>query len=59
MGAKRKPPAELWREAGGDREEYKRLMIEHGWLVPRKPGEESKPLPCGWDPYRKRDGQDR
>lgn len=35
---------DLWHQAGGDREEYRRLMIEHGYLI-EGPAE---PLPCGW-----------
>ena len=43
----------LWKQAGGetpafDRDEYVRLMIEHGLLIPLKPGEKAEPLPCGW-----------
>ena len=37
-------PHELWRQAGGDPQEYRRLMREHGHLVPGTP----QPLPCGW-----------
>jgi YspA, cpYpsA-related SLOG family len=37
-------PFELWQQAGGNPEEYRRLMREHGHLVPGKP----EPLPCGW-----------
>jgi hypothetical protein len=39
---------ELWEQAGGDGDEYRRLMIEHGLLIPLKPGEKAEPLPCGW-----------
>jgi hypothetical protein len=37
-------PLELWEQAGEDAEEYRRLMREHGHLVPGTP----QPLPCGW-----------
>jgi hypothetical protein len=46
-------PYDLWRQAGGetdafDKAEYRRLLIEHGILVPLAPGEKAEPLPCGW-----------
>jgi hypothetical protein len=35
-GCKQPPsPYELWEQVGGDRDEYRRLMIKHGHLVPR------------------------
>lgn len=42
---------ELWEQAGGETDaydpaEYRRLMVEHGLLVPGP----AKPLPCGWAP---------
>jgi hypothetical protein len=42
---------ELWHQAGGDGERYRRLMREHGHLL--SPGDEgyeegSRNLPCGW-----------
>jgi hypothetical protein len=40
----RPPPFELWQQAGEDPQEYRRLMRQHGHLVPGKP----EPLPCGW-----------
>lgn len=40
----RPSPFELWQQAGGDAEEYRRLMREHGHLVPGTP----EALPCGW-----------
>lgn len=48
---------ELWKQAGGgtdrfDRDEYRRLMVEHGLLIPLAPGEKAEPLPCGW-PHRR------
>ncbi len=44
-----KPSAyDLWRQANGDSAEYRRLMVEHGLLIPLKPGEKAEPLPCGW-----------
>jgi hypothetical protein len=35
-------PAELWQEAGGDRDKYIELMVKHGHLIPgkRPPGED-------------------
>lgn len=51
--AERKPSAyDLWVQAKGDGAEYRRLMLEHGLLIPLKPGEVAEPLPCGW-PRRK------
>ena len=45
MGEAGRPsPCELWYQAGEDAEEYRRLMREHGHLVPGTP----QPLPCGW-----------
>lgn len=41
-------PFELWHQAGGDAVEYRRLMREHGHLVPGAP----EPLPCGWPAAR-------
>lgn len=41
-------PSELWQAAGGDGERYRALMLEHGYLIPLKPGEKREPLPCGW-----------
>ncbi len=46
-------PYDLWKQAGGEtddysRDEYRRLMFEHGHLQPLAPGEHAKPLPCGW-----------
>lgn len=43
----------LWKQAGGetdrfDRDEYRRLMVEHGLLIPLEPNEKAEPLPCGW-----------
>jgi hypothetical protein len=37
-------PAELWQQASGNPEEYRRLMRDHGHLVPGVP----ESLPCGW-----------
>jgi hypothetical protein len=39
---------ELYKQASGDRDEYRRLMVEHGYLIPLNPGEVAEPLPCGW-----------
>ena len=47
-------PFELWRQAGGDRERYRELLLEHGHLIPLKPGEKPEPLPCGWPHDRAR-----
>lgn len=44
-------PGELWQQAEGDRDEYRRLLWEHGLLVARQPGDKSPLLPCGW-PHR-------
>lgn len=44
----RPSPFELWRQAGGDRARYRKLLVEHGHLVPLEPGEKPEPLPCGW-----------
>lgn len=48
-------PAELWRQSINEcdtreaqRERYRELMIEHGHLIPRKPGDPPHALPCGW-----------
>lgn len=46
-------PAELWQQACGDRDEYMRLMREHGHVV--RPGDtgydpDAKGLACGWEP---------
>lgn len=41
-------PGELYEQADGDRERYRELMFEHGYLIPLKPGEKPEPLPCGW-----------
>ena len=42
---------ELWRQAGGDRERYRQLMREHGYLISGTP----TPLPCGWPPAEARE----
>lgn len=44
---------DLWIQAGGGTaeftpERYRELMIQHGLLVPLKPGEKAEPVPCGW-----------
>jgi hypothetical protein len=39
-------PVDLWNQANGDRDEYRRLLFDHGMLVPGK----AEPLPCGWTP---------
>jgi hypothetical protein len=39
-------PVDLWKQANGDRDEYRRLLFDHGMLVPGK----AEPLPCGWTP---------
>lgn len=44
-----KPSAyDLWVQADGDRERYRELLLEHGLLIPREPGDDSPLLPCGW-----------
>ena len=43
-------PYELWQQAGGDRDEYRRLLREHGHLIDREPGDDSQVFPCGWTP---------
>lgn len=53
---------DLWKQAGGgtpefSRERYRELMLEHGLLIPLKPGEKPEPLPCGW-PNNKRQESD-
>ncbi len=55
-------PGELWKRAGGgtpaySRERYRELMIEHGFMVPLKPGEKAEPLPCGWPRRRIADAE--
>jgi hypothetical protein len=49
----RPPMAALWDQAGGDPDEYRRLLREHGYTA--GPGDEgydpgSRTLPCGWSP---------
>lgn len=53
MAEARPSPFELWQQADGNAEEYRRLMRHHGHLVPGKP----EPLPCGW-PGRRADDED-
>jgi hypothetical protein len=43
-------PFELWQQANGDADEYRRLLREHGHLIDREPGDDSPLLPCGWTP---------
>ena len=55
-------PFELWPRAGGgtssySRERYHELMLEHGLLIPLKPGEKREPLPCGWPDRRVADAE--
>lgn len=45
-------PSELWQQSGENGDEYRRLMREHGHMVPLKPGETAQPLPCGWPTRR-------
>lgn len=45
-------PFELWLQAGGGtskytRDRYRQLLVEHGHLVPREPGDDGH-LSCGW-----------
>jgi len=50
----RPSPGELWQRAGGDRDEYRRLLREHGHIL--APGDAGydpdapRTLPCGWSP---------
>ncbi len=46
-------PYDLWVQSAGDRAEYRRLLREHGLLIPLKPGEAAESLPCGW-PHRRK-----
>jgi len=50
--AERPSPYELWMQAGGNRGKYRALLLEHGLLIPLKPGEKREPLPCGWPDRR-------
>lgn len=50
MTATRPSPVELWHQAGGDGAEYRRLLVEHGHLVPREPGDTSPMFACGYEP---------
>ena len=44
-------PAKLWKQAHGDREEYHRLLREHGHiLAPGDPGYEDAPQPASREP---------
>lgn len=55
-------PGQLWNQADGNPGEYRRLLREHGLLLsPGDPGyeEASVSLPCGWDPRKTREQQDR
>lgn len=49
---------ELWQQAKGDGDEYRRLLLEHGLIRPLEPGEEPTPLPCGWPWNRRREEVD-
>jgi hypothetical protein len=46
----------LWEQSGHDGEKYRALMLQHGLLIPLKPGEKPDPLPCGWPARRVADG---
>lgn len=49
-------PFELWQQASGDAARYRELLVEHGHLVRREPGDDGN-LPCGWPgPRRDIDG---
>lgn len=50
----RPTPGALWERANGDRDEYRRLLLEHGHLIPRQEGDDGS-LPCGWKPGTKRE----
>lgn len=43
----RPSPYELWRQANGNGDGYRRLLREHGHLIDRQPGDDGN-LPCGW-----------
>lgn len=45
---------ELWVQADGDSDEYRRLLWEYGHLIPRQDGDDGA-LPCGWKPGAKRE----
>jgi hypothetical protein len=50
----RPSPAELWEQAGGNRDLYRGLLHEHGHIL--APGDDGydpdapRTLPCGWSP---------
>jgi len=47
-------PGQLWEQAGGNPDEYRRLLREHGHIL--RPGDVGydpdapRTLPCGWSP---------
>jgi hypothetical protein len=50
-------PYELWKQACGetdafDKQRYRELLTEHGYIRPLAPGEMAAPLPCGWPTNR-------
>ncbi len=50
-------PYDLWVQAEGDSAEYRRLLVEHGHVVAKEPGDDGS-LPCGWKPKRPADTTD-
>lgn len=64
MAEVRKSLAELYKQAERENEylgfrahesirrRYHELMVEHGHIVPREPGDDGS-LPCGWSPSRR------
>lgn len=62
MSTERPSPLDLWHQAVGNGDRYRELLREHGHiLVPGDEGYEqaSATLPCGWNPRRAREDQDR
>lgn len=62
MSTDRPSPATLWQQANGDAARYRELMHSHGLIL--RPGDEgyeqaSATLPCGWNPRKRREDQDR
>ncbi len=58
-------PAQLWKQAEQEakpalnrvwvRDRYLELMREHGYLIPREPGDDSPLFACGYDPSKRDD----
>jgi hypothetical protein len=54
-------PYQLWQQAqdeGGTKDErgrrYIELMVEHGHIIDREPGDDSPLFACGYDPRKRR-----